>query len=217
MLQLRHVYKTYTSDRHVLRDLNYETEKSGLYLIKGESGSGKTTLFRLLTGISKPSNGEIKFKNWIISSLTPRQLAEFRKAVGIIFQDFKLIPDMSIFENIALPLVIQKKSKTEIEKRVHAIAEKLNLQDFLNDYPEYISGGQQQKSAVARALITNPELIIADEPTGNLDAMNSSETLKILASYAEKGAIVLVATHDQSLLSQFSNQVLTLESGQLKA
>jgi cell division transport system ATP-binding protein len=216
MLQLRHVYKTYTSDRHVLRDLNFETEKSGLYLIKGESGSGKTTLFRLLTGMSKPTNGEIKFKNWMISSLSHSQLAEFRKAVGIIFQDFKLIPDMSIFENIALPLVIQKKSKTEIEKLVQAMAEKLNLQNFLNDYPEHISGGQQQKSAVARALITNPELIIADEPTGNLDAFNSSETIKILASYAEKGAIVLVATHDQTLLSQFSNQVLTLESGQLK-
>lgn len=212
---MRHVYKTYTSDRHVLRDLNFETEKSGLYLIKGESGSGKTTLFKLLTAMSKPTNGEIKFKNWMISSLTPNQIAEFRKSVGIVFQDFKLIPDITIFENIALPLVIQKKPTAEIKKSVLDIAERLNLTEYLNDYPEHISGGQQQKSAVARALITNPELIIADEPTGNLDPQNSSETLQILSSYAKKGALILVATHDQNLLSQYSNQVLTLNQGQL--
>lgn len=212
---MRHVYKTYTSDRHVLRDLNFETEKSGLYLIKGESGSGKTTLFKLLTAMSKPTNGEIKFKNWMISSLKPNQIAEFRKSVGIVFQDFKLIPDITIFENIALPLVIQKKSTAEIKKSVLGIAEQFNLTEYLNDYPEHISGGQQQKSAVARALITNPELIIADEPTGNLDPQNSSETLQILSSYATKGALILVATHDQSLLSQYSNQVLTLNKGQL--
>ena len=215
MLQMRHVYKTYTSDRHILRDLNFETEKSGLYLIKGESGSGKTTLFKLLTAMSKPTNGEIKFKNWMISSLTPNEIAEFRKSVGIVFQDFKLIPDITIFENIALPLVIQKKSTSEIKKRVLDIAERLRLTEYLNDYPEHISGGQQQKSAVARALITNPDLIIADEPTGNLDPQNSSETLQILSSYAEKGALILVATHDQNLLSQYSNQVLTLHKGQL--
>lgn len=215
MLQMRHVYKTYTSDRHVLRDLNFETGKSGLYLIKGESGSGKTTLFKLLTAMSKPTNGEIKFKNWMISSLTPNQIAEFRKSVGIVFQDFKLIPDITIFENIALPLVIQKKSTAEIKKSVLDIAERFNLAEYLNDYPEHISGGQQQKSAVARALITNPELIIADEPTGNLDPQNSSETLQILSSYAKKGALILVATHDQNLLSQYSNQVLTLNQGQL--
>lgn len=212
---MRHVYKTYTSDRHILRDLNFETEKSGLYLIKGESGSGKTTLFKLLTAMSKPTNGEIKFKNWMISSLTPNEIAEFRKSVGIVFQDFKLIPDITIFENIALPLVIQKKSTSEIKKRVLDIAERLRLTEYLNDYPEHISGGQQQKSAVARALITNPDLIIADEPTGNLDPQNSSETLQILSSYAEKGALILVATHDQNLLSQYSNQVLTLHKGQL--
>lgn len=214
---MRHVYKTYTSDRHVLRDLNFETEKSGLYLIKGESGSGKTTLFKLLTAMSKPTSGEIKFKNWAISSLTPNQIAEFRKSVGIVFQDFKLIPDITIFENIALPLVIQKKSAAEIKKSVFDISEQLNLTEYLNDYPEHISGGQQQKSAVARALITNPKLIIADEPTGNLDPQNSSETLRILSTYAEKGALILVATHDQNLLNQFSNQVLTLNKGQLTA
>ncbi len=213
---MRHVYKTYTGDRHVLRDLNFETEKSGLYLIKGESGSGKTTLFKLLTAMSKPTNGEIKFKNWVISSLTPNQIAEFRKSVGIVFQDFKLIPDITIFENIALPLVIQKKSTSEIKKSVQDIAERLSLTEYLNDYPEHISGGQQQKSAVARALITNPELIIADEPTGNLDPQNSSDTLQLLSSYAEKGALILLATHDQNLLSQYSNQVLTLHKGQLK-
>lgn len=216
MLQMRHVYKTYTSDRHVLRDLSFETDHSGLYLIKGESGSGKTTLFKLLTAMSKPTNGEIKFKKWTISSLNANQIAAFRRTVGIVFQDFKLIPDMTIYDNIALPLKIQKKSSSEIEKSVMEISETLNLRDYLTDFPEHISGGQQQKSAVARALITNPELIIADEPTGNLDPHNSSETLSILSSYALKGATVLVATHDQNILNQFSTQVLTLDQGQLR-
>lgn len=216
MLQMRHVYKTYTSDRHVLRDLNFETEHSGLYLIKGESGSGKTTLFKLLTAMSKPTNGEIKFKKWTISALNANQIAAFRRTVGIVFQDFKLIPDLTIYDNIALPLKIQNKSNSEIEKCVMEISETLNLRDYLADFPEHISGGQQQKSAVARALITNPELIIADEPTGNLDPQNSSETLSILSTYALKGATVLVATHDQNILNQFSNQVLTLDQGQLR-
>jgi cell division transport system ATP-binding protein len=217
MLQLRHVYKTYTSDRHVLRDLNFETDKSGLYLIKGESGSGKTTLFKLLTAMSKPTNGEIKFKKWPISALTPSQISEFRQSVGIVFQDFKLIPDMTIYDNISLPLKIQKKSKSEIDKLVLEIADTLSLRSYLNDYPEHISGGQQQKSAVARALITKPEFIVADEPTGNLDPQNSSETLNILSSCAKKGALVLIATHDQQLLSQYPDQVLTLDKGQLRS
>lgn len=216
MLQLRHIYKTYENDRHVLRDLNFEISEQGLYFIKGESGSGKTTLFRLLTAMSKPTNGEIKFKNWVISKLNSSEISEFRKNIGIVFQDYKLIPDLTVFENIALPLKIQKISKSEIATKVSALSEQLKLNEFINEYPEHISGGQQQKSALARALINNPDLIIADEPTGNLDPQNSLETIRILSDYAKKGALVLVATHDQQILNLNPDKILVLEAGKLR-
>jgi len=214
MLKLRHVYKTYQNDRHVLRDLNFETTTSGLYLIAGESGSGKTTLFKLLTAISQPTSGEIFFKNCNISKLNATEISDYRKNIGIIFQDYKLIPDLSIYENIILPLKIQKKSKAEILQQINNIAEKLELNDFLNEYPEHLSGGQQQKAALARALIHRPDLIIADEPTGNLDPQNSAEVFRILSDCAHQGATVLVATHDQSILNKTSEKILNLHKGQ---
>ncbi len=221
MLKLRHVYKTYQNDRHVLRDLNFEANESGLYFIKGESGSGKTTLFKLLTAMTKPTSGEIFFNSVSISNLNAEKISEYRKNVGIIFQDYKLISSLTIAENIALPLKIQKLSATEIQKKLNALTEKLNLKDFINEYPDYISGGQQQKAAVARALIGNPELIIADEPTGNLDAQNSSGLIQILADYAEahsvKGATVFIATHDESVLQKNNRRTLTLQNGQLNS
>lgn len=215
MLKLRHVYKTYANDRHVLRDLNFETTTSGLYFIAGESGSGKTTLFKLLTAISQPTSGEIFFKNFNISKLNRKEVSDYRKNIGIVFQDYKLMPDLSIYENIILPLKIQKKNRTEISQKINHISEKLGLNDFLNEYPEHISGGQQQKAALARALIHNPELIIADEPTGNLDSQNSREVIQILSDFANQGATVFIATHDQSILSKTSEKILTLHKGQL--
>jgi cell division transport system ATP-binding protein len=216
MLQMRHIYKTYQNDRHVLRDLSFETSTSGLYLIKGESGSGKTTLFRLLTAMAKPTNGEITFKNWKVSQLSFNQIAKFRQNVGIIFQDYKLILNQTIYENIALPLKIRKYSTAQITQKIDAIIDQLNLNEYINEYPEHLSGGQQQKSALARALVGRPELIIADEPTGNLDAKNSLEMMRILSDYANQGAIVLVATHDQQILEQYSERVYSLENGQLR-
>ncbi len=215
MLRLRHIYKTYQSDRHVLRDLNFETTASGLYFIKGQSGSGKTTLFKLLTAITKPTSGEVTFKKWNISKLNHHEITNFRKNIGIIFQDYKLIADLTIYENIILPLKIQKKTTSDISRLADIVVQKLGIGDYLGEYPEYISGGQQQKAALARALINRPELIIADEPTGNLDPKNSLEMIHILSEYASSGAIVLIATHDQTILTQYPSQTLTLEKGQL--
>ncbi len=221
MLRLRHVYKTYQNDRHVLRDLNFETAESGLYFIKGESGSGKTTLFKLLTAMIKPTSGEIFVNNLSVSKLNANKISDYRKNLGIIFQDYKLIFNMTIAENIVLPLKIQKKSQAEILKKLSAMAEKLNLQDFLNEFPEHISGGQQQKAAVARSLIADPELIIADEPTGNLDAQNSAQLIQILTDYANnhsiKGATVLIATHDEILLQSKNHRILNLQNGQFSS
>ena len=215
MLRLRHVYKTYQNDHHVLRDLNFEITKPGLHFITGESGSGKTTLFKLLTAQARPTSGEIFFENKNISNLNSDQISAYRKNIGIIFQDYKLISDLSIYENIILPLKIQKKNNVEISHQIGLVSEKLNLKNFLNEYPEHISGGQQQQAALARALIHNPHLIIADEPTGNLDTKNSSAVIETLSDCADGGALVLIATHDQNILRQAPEKIFKLISGQL--
>ncbi len=215
MLRIRHVYKTYQNDRHILRDLNFEISESGLYYITGNSGSGKTTLFKLITAIAKPTSGEIFFKNQNISTLLPEGVSNFRKKIGILFQDYKLIPDMNIYENIALPLKIQKNSTSEISKKMDQMTERLGLRSFMNEYPEHISGGQQQKSALARALVHNPSLIIADEPTGNLDPQNSADVVQILADCASAGALVLIATHDQTIIQKTSAKIFKLVNGQI--
>lgn len=215
MIKLRHVYKTYQNDRHILRDLNFEANEDQIYFIQGQSGSGKTTLFKLLTAMLQPTSGEIQFNNWPVSKLNPRQISDYRKNIGIVFQDYKLIQDLTVFENICLPLKIQKKTTSEINKAIDTILEKINLKDFLSEYPEHISGGQQQKTALARALIGNPKLIIADEPTGNLDQQSSRMVVQVLEDYVRTGSMVLVATHDLSLINLQKHRVLHLDQGQI--
>jgi cell division transport system ATP-binding protein len=215
MLRLRHIYKIYHSDRPILRDLNFEISNPGLYFMTGESGSGKTTLFKLLTAISKPTSGEIFFKDQNISKLSAQAVSDYRKKIGIIFQDYKLIPDLNIYDNISLPLKIQSLSRSEIAHRMDAMSELFDLRHFMNEYPEHISGGQQQKSAVARALIHQPDLIIADEPTGNLDSKNSAQVIDTLSEFSKKGALVLIATHDQSILQKTTEMIFTLNMGQI--
>jgi cell division transport system ATP-binding protein len=214
-VKLRHVYKTYQNDRHILRDLNFEAHEDQIYFIQGQSGSGKTTLFKLLTAMLQPTSGEIVFNQWPVSQLNPGQISDYRKNIGIVFQDYKLIQDLTVFENICLPLKIQKKTNSEISKSVDMVLEKLDLKDFLNEYPEHISGGQQQKTALARALIGNPKLIIADEPTGNLDQQSSRVVIQVLEDYVRTGSMVLVATHDLGLINLQKHQVLHLNQGQI--
>jgi cell division transport system ATP-binding protein len=215
MLRLRHVYKTYQNDLHILRDMNFEIERPDLYFIKGESGSGKTTLFKLLTLMAKPTSGEIFFADNCISKFSGAQISEYRKNIGIVFQDYKLIPDLNIFENIALPMKIQKKSAAEIKNRIAELSEQLNLNQFLNEYPEHLSGGQQQKSAIARALANKPSLIFADEPTGNLDSKNSLDVISVLNEFSKNESLVLVATHDETILQKNLPRVLNLNNGQI--
>lgn len=215
MFRLRHVYKTYHSDHHILSGVNFEFEKRGLYLIQGESGSGKTTLFKLLTKSIQPTSGEIFLQELNINHLTLNEIADYRKKIGIVFQDFKLIPELNLFENIALPLKIKRENSKAIKTKVEECAKKLKIQDLLSEYPEYLSGGQQQKAAVARALIAEPQIIIADEPTGNLDKTNSLQILNIFLEKASANTLVIVATHDENLLSNKDAKIVRLEKGKL--
>lgn len=216
MVQLKHIYKTYHSDKHVLRDLNFEPQKSQFYVVSGPSGSGKTTLFKILSLLSTPTSGEIYINGKNIKSYSYGDQAKYRQGVGIIFQDYKLIEDINLYENMVLPLRIQKKSDKEIHQKAAYYSEVLDLKEILSEFPQYVSGGQQQRVAVARALINDPSLILADEPTGNLDTANTQIILNLLQQKSRSGAAVVLATHDENIIKSQLGTSLRLAEGQLR-
>ncbi len=216
MVQLKHIYKTYHSDKHVLRDLNFEPQKSQFYVVSGPSGSGKTTLFKILSLLSTPTSGEIYINGKNIKSYSYGDQAKYRQGVGIIFQDYKLIEDINLYENMVLPLRIQKKSDKEIHQKAAYYSEVLDLKEILSEFPQYVSGGQQQRVAVARALINDPSLILADEPTGNLDTANTQIILNLLQQKSRSGAAVVLATHDENIIKSQLGTSLRLAEGQLQ-
>lgn len=216
MVQLKHIYKTYHSDKHVLRDLNFEPQKSQFYVVSGPSGSGKTTLFKILSLLSTPTSGEIYINGKNIKSYSYGDQAKYRQGVGIIFQDYKLIEDINLYENMVLPLRIQKKSDKEIHQKAAYYSEVLDLKEILSEFPQYVSGGQQQRVAVARALINDPSLILADEPTGNLDTANTQIILNLLQQKSRSGASVVLATHDENIIKSQLGTSMRLAEGQLQ-
>lgn len=216
MLQINHVYKTYDADRHALKDVSLSLSQSEFVFLSGPSGAGKTTLFKLISAQEKPTVGTYEFNGKNVLNFSIQDLILFRRSIGIVFQDFRLIPSLNIYENIALPLTILNISKKESQKRIQEIAESLNIKDTLKSFPDYLSGGEKQRVAIARALINKPQLIIADEPTGNLDKANSHNVLSLLKKLSKESNIsVLVATHDEALIHQYGTRWLQLDNGNL--
>ena len=206
MISLKHVYKTYDSDRHALRDISFSLNPSELIFLTGPSGAGKTTLFKLLSIQEKITSGELNFNNFPMNDFNLKRMTEYRRKLGIVFQDFRLIADLNIFENIAIPLRIQNYSKRDISLAVHEVMERFGLKEYANSFPDYISGGEKQRVAIARAIVHKPELIIADEPTGNLDRKNALSVLSIFQDLATQGVAVMVATHDEEFLKSTSKR-----------
>lgn len=193
------------------------TINTGDYIcVMGPSGAGKSTLLNVLSTIDLPTGGKVLINNTNIMTMSENQMCDFRyKNLGFIFQDFNLIDSLTVHENIAVPLTMAGVKKDEIYTRVREIAKKINIESILNKYPTECSGGQRQRIAIARALVTNPTLIIADEPTGNLDTQNSHEIMMIFNQLNKEGVTILMVTHD-SLIASYSKTLLYISDGEIR-
>jgi len=199
----------------VLDKLDLEIDKGEFVSIIGPSGAGKSTIFHLLIGADHPTSGKIKIDGINIASMDTEALQLYRRKVGMVWQDFKLLPKKTVFENVAFALDALGEEDTEIFLRVPEILEKVGLKNMSEKFPAQLSGGEKQRCAIARALIHNPNLIIADEPTGNLDPKTSEDIMKILKKVNKEGVTVVVATHDIHVVDSLKKRVVVIDKGKL--
>ncbi len=215
MIEFQSVYKTYDGDSDALHDINLHIDDGEFAFIVGASGAGKSTFLKLIMREQVPSSGEVIVNNYRLSRLKRKQVPYFRRTMGIVFQDFRLIDTMTVFENVAFSMRVIGKTRREIRRRVPHVLQLLDLQDKADRYPPSLSGGEQQRVGLARALVNNPSLIIADEPTGNVDPQMSHDIVDLLTKINEKGTTVLMVTHQHELVQQFDHRVITLEDGRI--
>ncbi len=206
MIDFKHVYKTYTPEKHCLRDVNFSIKKAELVFLIGPSGAGKTTLFKLISAYEKASSGEINILGNNLNEIRIGQVTFLRRKLGFVLQNYKLLKHKTVSENIELPLIILNEPTKVRSEKIATLLSTLSLTEVKDQYPEFLSGGEQQRVAIARALIHNPEIIIADEPTGNLDPELSYTTMKIFSKFAEQGTSCVIATHDHRLVKRFVDE-----------
>lgn len=214
---LKKVYVTRFGGNHVqaLSDVTFSVEEGEYVAIMGESGSGKTTLLNILAALDKPTAGEVRLNGKNLSGIKEKEISAFRRDnLGFVFQDFNLLDTFSLKDNIFLPLVLSGKSYDEMQRRLGPIAAKLHISELLEKYPYEVSGGQKQRAAVARALITNPQLILADEPTGALDSKATDGLLRIFEQINETGQTILMVTHSVKAASH-AKRVLFIKDGEV--
>lgn len=216
MIKFLSVSKNFGNESFGLKNVSFDIDPGELILITGPSGSGKTTLMKLLTKEYEPTQGNIFFHDADIRDIKKSSIHKHRRKIGVVFQDYKLIEDLNVWENIALPLSIVGKSNHEIEERVTDLLTLVSLQDKAHLFPKQLSGGEAQRISIARALSTGPKVIFADEPTGNLDKETSLEIAKLIAKINSFGTTVLFATHDQDVMGiMSSNRHIKLDNGEL--
>ena len=220
MLEVDHLQKIYTtrfgaSQVQALTDVTFSVEKGEYVAIMGESGSGKTTLLNILAALDKPTRGEVRLNGKLLSSISEKALSAFRRDnLGFVFQDFNLLDTFSIRDNIYLPLVLSGVNHGEMARRLAPLAKKLAIQDILDKYPYEVSGGQKQRAAVARACITEPRLLLADEPTGALDSRSADQLLDLFSQLNREGQTILMVTHSAKAASRAS-RVLFIKDGEV--
>lgn len=216
MIDFEHVSKEYKKGgKLALEDINFHVDDGEFVFLLGHSGAGKSTLLKLILREEVPSEGKVFVDGRDVARMRRRQIPYLRRQMGIIFQDFRLIPSMTVYENIAFAMHVTNVKSREISDRVEYMLELVHLEDKANVYPEFLSGGEQQRVAVARALAHAPKLVIADEPTGNIDPELSLEMMELLERVSEMGITVLVVTHEHELVHRFHQRVVTLKEGRI--
>ena len=217
MIVLDQVSKIYPGNVQALKDVDLKVDKGEFVFVVGQSGSGKTTLFKLLLKELEPTSGNIYINNKNLEQLRHSQVPRFRRGVGVVFQDFRLLKDRNVYENIAFAQRIVGVPAHRIRKNVMTILELVGLREKYRSYPSQLSGGEQQRVAMARALVNNPPLLLADEPTGNLDPKNAWEIMRLLEAVNKRGTTVLVVTHNRNIVERMQKRVVTLSEGQIVA
>jgi cell division transport system ATP-binding protein len=215
MIKFDNVSKRYSETGDVLRNVSLHLQRGEIAFLTGHSGAGKSTLLRLIAAMERCSRGQILLDGQDLSRIKENQLPYIRRKIGFIYQDYKLLQDRTVFDNVALPLVIAGFGHDEIVRRVRAALDKVSLTGKERKYPLALSGGEQQRVGIARAVVNKPPIIIADEPTGNLDPELSTEIMFLFGQFQQVGVTVLIASHDISLITQLNHRVLKLDHGQL--
>jgi len=215
MIQLYNVTKRYSSDSVAVKDLTLQIGKGEFVYITGASGAGKTTFLRMLYAAEKPTRGQILIDNRNVTRIRTSQVPSLRRKIGVVFQDFKLLQSRTVYENVAFALEAQGKKRYEVSKKVYQTLKEVGLEHRLQRKPLELSGGEQQRIAIARALVVDPLILLADEPSGNLDQDVTLDIMELFKRANARGTTVLLATHDHSLNQRFPRRVLTLDQGRL--
>lgn len=215
MIEFSHTYKVYPGPTHALSDINIKIEKGEFVFLTGPSGAGKTTLFRLLSAYDRASSGGVNVLGKNLSQIQNDEIPFFRRHIGVVYQDFRLLKRRTVFENISLPLEIRGDKEKYIKRRTEEVIDQVGLSHKINDFPEQMSGGEQQRVAIARALVHHPGVLIADEPTGNLDPYLAGEIIKLLEKINAQGTTVFVATHDFAIVGAHPKKTIQIESGRV--
>lgn len=215
VLRFDNVSKQYRGGHVALADVSFEVQAGEMLFVTGHSGAGKSTLLKLIHLGERPSRGAVLFGERNLLKVRGRRVPMHRRDVGVVFQDHRLLADRSVFENVALPLILRGMRRREIGKRVRSILDRLGLDARERALPTQLSAGEQQRVGIARALVGEPQLLVADEPTGNLDPALSAEIMTLFASLPERGTSVLVASHDLGLVRRMKKRVLVLDQGRL--
>lgn len=215
MITLKNLRKRYQNGHDALRGINLHIERKELVFLTGHSGAGKSTLLKLLCLLERPSSGSIVVNDHDLENLKSKQIPFYRRKIGMIFQNPSLLNDRSVFENLALPLRISGFSEAETQSRIHASLELVGLLKKQNQLPLALSGGEQQRVGIARAIVCRPDIILADEPTGNLDPELSKNIINLFVRLNQVGITVVIATHDLALISSFDHRQIQLENGKI--
>ncbi|OGZ63963.1 MAG: cell division ATP-binding protein FtsE [Candidatus Staskawiczbacteria bacterium RIFCSPLOWO2_01_FULL_37_25b] len=215
MIKFEKVTKIYPPNTAVLKDITLEINEGEFVSIIGKSGAGKTTLTRLILGLEEPTYGEVYFRNKNMRITDASEIQKIRRSIGGIYQDYKLLPAKTVYENVAYVLEVKGVSQSEIKKETDKVLELIGLKDKIDNFPKELSGGEQQRLVVARALVIRPKIIIADEPTGNLDPYNTYEVIYLLEKINKAGTTVILLTHNREIINKLGKRVVTLVGGRI--